>query len=437
MRKIEGNSFIEDFHFLLKTLKSVHPGFETFTHQSVIQNKIKEIEQRLPTCETPIDFYKMVAPLIASFKDGHTSCFPANDYAKLIAAQKTLFPFYLNFQEKRAFVTKIYQQTPIQIGAEITAINDTPIKNIIENLLPLISAETEKIQLTFLQNYFRPLLSLIYEMTDHFQVTYQQGKETKKIAINGVSHETITKTHQLESPNFFHFEINGEIAIIKITNFYNYDEFKHFAKNAFTQIKNDKITKLIIDVRDNSGGDSRIGEELLKYVSAHPFRQYSAINIKVSEEIKQYYRTNEHIRNYYETTAPHILEDVEKSTVGETITYEMEYVAAYNALHFSGKVNVLTNARTYSSATNFVAAIKDYKLGMIIGDTPGGYATHYGDIYMFHLPKSHLQIIVSHKEHIRPSGCEKHEEITPDVVIMSEPFAKEDRVLEYSKALFE
>ncbi len=274
-------------------------------------------------------------------------------------------------------------------------------------------------------------------MTDQFQITYQQDNETKTIAIDGVSHKTITKTPQLESTDYFHFEINDEIAIIKITNFYNYDEFKHFAKNAFTQIKNDKITKLIIDVRDNSGGDSRIGDELLKYLSSHPFRQYSAINIKVSEEIKQYYRINEHIRSYYETTASHILEDVEKAKVGESITYEMEYALPYEDLHFGGKVNVLTNNRTYSSATNFVAAIKDYKLGTIIGDTPGGYATHYGDIYMFRLPNSNLQVIVSHKEHIRPSGCKKQEEITPDVVIISEPFAIEDRVLEYSKAHFE
>ncbi len=114
MRKIDVNALIEDFHFLLKTLKAVHPGFATFTRQSALQHTIKEMEQQLPTCKTTIDFYKMVAPLIASFKEGHTSCFPADDYEKLIAAQKTLFPFDLNFQEKRAFVTKVYRETPIK-----------------------------------------------------------------------------------------------------------------------------------------------------------------------------------------------------------------------------------------------------------------------------------------------------------------------------------
>ena len=75
---------------------------------------------------------------------------------------------------------------------------------------------------------------------------------------------------------------------------------------------------------------------------------------------------------------------------------------------------MLISSHTFSSAADFAATIKDYNIGILIGEETGGLATCYGDVYGFDLPNTHLAAGVSHKYFIRPSGIDDDQGVLPD-----------------------
>lgn len=53
----------------------------------------------------------------------------------------------------------------------------------------------------------------------------------------------------------------------------NYMEI--FADSMFTTLKLNNINNLIIDVRENGGGNSKVGDIILGYISDKPFCQFT------------------------------------------------------------------------------------------------------------------------------------------------------------------
>jgi len=74
----------------------------------------------------------------------------------------------------------------------------------------------------------------------------------------------------------------------------------------------------------------------------------------------------------------------------------------------------------------FATTAKDYGFATLVGEETGGLATHFGDVYTFHLPHTRLRIGVSHKYFLRPSGGDDGRGCLPDVEVRTTP---EDRAL--------
>ena len=55
-----------------------------------------------------------------------------------------------------------------------------------------------------------------------------------------------------------------------------------FADSMFTDLREKNISNLIIDIRDNGGGHSRVGDILLRYISPEPFIQMDKALIRIS-----------------------------------------------------------------------------------------------------------------------------------------------------------
>ena len=71
---------------------------------------------------------------------------------------------------------------------------------------------------------------------------------------------------------------------------------------------------------------------------------------------------------------------------------------------FDGKVYALSNPNSYSATTAFLRAIKDYKIGTIIGLESGDCPTGFGNNLYFDLKNSRLRCHSSTTFMIRPNG---------------------------------
>jgi hypothetical protein len=195
-------------------------------------------------------------------------------------------------------------------------------------------------------------------------------------------------------------------------------EFKFLIDSVFCQIHKDSIENLIIDIRDNPGGNSELADYLISYIYDKPFKGNSMIQIKRSDQYYKYMKGYfswwfkpfllfiKSIRDYKETPIGDIYEDVKG--------YKQPI---YHADKFHGKVYLLINANTFSTALGFATVIKDYKIATIIGEQTKAEVNEFGDIFPFDLPKSRLWVWCSAKRYIRPSGELTIGGLNPDILI--------------------
>ena len=74
----------------------------------------------------------------------------------------------------------------------------------------------------------------------------------------------------------------NDVAVMDFRSFYDAERMERFADSMFTDLREKNISNLIIDIRDNGGGHSRVGDILLRYISPEPFIQMDKALIRIS-----------------------------------------------------------------------------------------------------------------------------------------------------------
>lgn len=211
--------------------------------------------------------------------------------------------------------------------------------------------------------------------------------------------------------------IKDNIGLISYNSCQDYDAFDAFLKETFASLKAKDITKLIIDIRENGGGDSSLNDLLLSYITTTPYRQSSGRFWKVSKLAKETYSSNsafenlfgkEFLINYNEAENQSIIEDFEDNLV--------KPIKPEN--YFNGTTCFLIGPSTFSSANFLADAIKTYKLSNLIGTATGEYTNDFGELISFELPNSGNYIYVSSTYDIGANGkLDVFEPIFPDVKV--------------------
>ncbi|MDR1167573.1 MAG: hypothetical protein LBK53_01600 [Heliobacteriaceae bacterium] len=248
-----------------------------------------------------------------------------------------------------------------------------------------VSGEQTFYRIDRLTYLFTPLLYALYK-SEEFEVEYRHNESTYKNRIQGISYyeryERRSQAVASETIKPYSLQVDSinSFAIIDFRQFVDLENFTKFLDSTFTCLNNQKINNLIIDVRNNGGGNSRLGDELFQYISKVPFKQYGQTTIKTSEQQKNFFRSEYNIND--------------TSALGVVIGSDEELIE----LRFNGNVYVLQSHYTFSSASGFSWAFKYFGMGEIIGEETGGLAVCFGDIVRQRLPYSGFSYTVSHKK---------------------------------------
>ena len=165
--------------------------------------------------------------------------------------------------------------------------------------------------------------------------------------------------------------------------------------------------KFIIDLRDNGGGDSRVGNKLLDAMGISVPKYGSYIRFSELSKVRE-----------YEESEGFIHEEPDPTT-------------AQNPNNIS--IAVLTNANTYSSATMFGICVQDGEFGKIIGKPSANAPSVFGDMLFFKLPISEIDVTVSYKKFLRPDANADQNTLMPDIVVPAEEAL--ERAVEYLRGL--
>ena len=108
---------------------------------------------------------------------------------------------------------------------------------------------------------------------------------------------------------------------------------------------------------------------------------------------RPFIKSIKNLRDYYNTPIGEIYNDIKG------------YENPINVPNrYKGKIYLLINYYTGSTALGFATIFKDYSIGKIIGEETRSEVNEFGDVFPFDLPNSKLWVWCSTKRYIRPSG---------------------------------
>ena len=168
----------------------------------------------------------------------------------------------------------------------------------------------------------------------------------------------------------------------------------------FTEINfGNRIKHLIIDIRNNPGGNDPNFEKMLSYLTNHPFKQNRSAHIIFNHlpfpQYFDWYSEDKENQLIDQHRIEHNLQE-EFSVFKDGKYFENQQ---YNPVwypdndRFKGKIYLLINEFVGSAASHFASLIRSYTNATIIGEeTLGGYYGHNGNFpKQYILPNSKIK----------------------------------------------
>jgi hypothetical protein len=338
----------DDFKQFRKHLEDNHPKLYRFASKQVLDSMFDDHYKMIDRTMTTQEFYSIITPLIAKVGCGHTSIWPPQGYWDNAPDKMLPLKLYIS-QDERAWLIQQYGEiSEVPPESEITFINGMPFNQIMNILLPHISSDgyNHSLQIWKLNNNFPYLYALIFGFHDDFEIEFQHSGKKNMITLPAVSRDTIASYSQQEWDEtwFDHnlkFSIPEErktaVMIIKTFAYYNdTKKFRSFLDDSFEKIHSNNINNLILDLRDNNGGDPFCSTPLLAYLEHEPvpyFRERYGKYAHMAEPIPR-------VENPYE-----------------------------------GNLYILINGGGYSTTGHFTSVLKYHNIGTFIGLETGGTYT--------------------------------------------------------------
>lgn len=319
-------------------------------------------------------YYRELQAFISRLQDGHsTLVLRSTSIRDRFQARAGLSTAYV---EGRVFVRDVFdpalRAAGIRSGWELLTIDGEPVSAYAEReLRPYTSASTP--QDLHSQMYERSLLQGALEKPLNIGFSDPRGKE-HVVKVGRMPSKEYTATRK-EPPPFEWKLLPGNVAQVTLRSFSDNTAADQF-EAAFDQIS--RADAIIFDLRDNGGGNSNVGYRILSLLTDRPF-QTSAWRTPDYKPVLRAWSISPRDFNAGAGEWPH---DGKR--------------------HYGKPVLVLTSARTYSAAEDFVVAFDAMHRGRIVGEPTGGST---GSPMMFNLPGGVVALICS-KRDTYPDGKE-------------------------------
>ncbi|RIW13370.1 hypothetical protein D0X99_16480 [Algoriphagus lacus] len=403
-KEIQAEQLKNDVDVWMDWLHATHPDL-SYTVKDIdhFYEEVERIKSGITAPMTVLEFWREISSLNSQLSDGHliVGHITGGVVKDYLSKGGVFFPFEVVFDKGDLVIESKLAGEPTEFaGYTITRINNLPITDILNELTPRINGDSEKHRQVLLQRKFALLHMLFYGESKLYEVELRKGGDVKMIKANGIS--ALPKFyHSATFDQVFSFEILDEKnAVVTVNEFgwENSKDYYDFMDSVFTTLTQRKIDHLIIDVRENGGGDDEYWMNgILKYIADQPYRWGSSYKKKILGRFRD-----------------------PGEVIGTVIEGEIDTLiqpAPKLDNRFLGDVSVLVGPYTYSSAILFANTVQDYGFGRLVGEPTGGKSGQTGAIQFSSMPHSGLPMIAPRFYLVRPSGSSPLDPVKPDLMM--------------------
>lgn len=383
-----------DFTALRSSLQEAHAGFYRYTPKPDLELEFDRLERSLTRDMDVFEFYGVVSHALSEIKDGHTYAVLPSEVRKDVH----VFPLRLRFLDGHAWVVRSAAPA-IAPGAEVLKIDGRPIDAIVTTLFAHLSGDGDITtgKVWKLNESFGAEYAYFIARPESFNVVWRDAaghvQETRIAAV-----PLTPPGGRAESPSCVLAAAPlPHTSVLTLGSFAEEPaKFEAFLRSAFDTIRAAGTQDLIIDMRGNDGGE-RYGPLVFSYIAAKPFRSIERIETSTYRLLAILPYT--HVDPDFATK---FAASVEPMVNGRFQVKKLNDVYRPQEHPYAGRVWILTNGETFSSAQELCSLARGEERAMFVGEETGGAYRSYssGDFVVITLPNTKLRVAIPLQETI-------------------------------------
>ncbi len=417
-----------DIDFAYRKLQKLHPKLYQYISKEDLDFKFDSLKASIKAPMSANDFYFMLSPVIASIKQGHTRLLPDNKKLKIKDIftevenhRSSLYQFEYVLLDDKLYISKnIYGDPGIKTGTELLSVNNIKPSELISKYRPTFSSDG--FNQTFIDHKlgsdFPEWFYIKHDIEDSVvcKMKYNDSIQTitlrelepgeRKISSEKKVEMKSARASKYLTKKLSFLDADSSIAIIDIDNFYEDNYFK-FYRNTFRLLDTLNTKNLILDLRDNPGGETRDAKDLYSYLmdTSFVFVEKSELTSATSILTANYFKGNPtSVKILLAILSPfELISRGKAASLIEQDPADNKYYLPFpesmssRCSHYNYKENlyVLIDGGTFSAACILAANLKGSERALFVGEETGGSynGTVAGKMKTITLPKSKLNLI--------------------------------------------
>jgi hypothetical protein len=425
--RLEGPALMEDIDILEQAYKTLHPGLYRYNTPAEIDLRFDLLRERFAKGATLAEAYVALAEFGASIRCGHTYPNFFNQPKSVVAAlfkDRNRLPFDFIWLDGKMVVTRnLSTNSALAPGTRVVSVNGNATPVILERLMKLARADgsndaKRRAAMQLFGNTRYEAFDIYFPLCFPFSspeialiVLGPNDTTEKNIAVTPLSYEErfaaikIPKTEEKGNKDAawkLSF-LDQRTALLTMPTWALYNsnwDWQKFLDESFGALAAHPDCALIIDLRDNEGGLSDVGDVILQHLITKDVERTRLLRHVRARSVPKNliphldtwdwsfldWGTNA-VRPAYEST-------------GHAVYYRMTKFDEDGLMlqprqpHFEGKVVVLMNSENSSATFQFEQELQTRKLGKLIGEPSGGNlrGINGGAFFFLNLPNSKIEM---------------------------------------------
>ncbi len=357
-----------------------------------------------------LEFYRIMAPVVTYTHEGHCTIRPSEQASNYIRQNYGYFPFLVKVLQGKVYILHDLDglKTRGQMVTKINGVSADSIMQVFRDIEPTDGYNTTSYD-HWIGSAFSKYYASFFPPAKTFDLELEQPGTHQKTVYKNVPAYSVKKFVRLSDsltatlPGYnaqpasgFSLDSSTSTAILTVNSFSldDYKDgrkgFKNFLASTFKTLKEQKVQHLIIDIRQNGGGEQGMEDHLLSYLISEPYIKYRYVEIPAFTFSFTRYSDR---KNNPAALTRELEEEFYLTGDGRYRNRKGYYEGdSLKADSFKGDVSILISGYTFSGGSEFAALARNYTRAHFIGEETGGgyYGNTSGTFIRYTLPHTQL-----------------------------------------------
>lgn len=405
---------VSDFDTFRKIFEAANAGLYKYRTKAQVDSAFESNRNLIVDNTTYREFFNYLWNVIDYTGSSHNQLEYPDSLDKVISKQSIFFPIPLKYIDGKLYANKAFKKVPL--ASEIVSVNGVDANSFVRSVSKYLSTDGRNTtgKYAFLETDWLPFyIYLAYGEQSSFTIRYKVKQSLKTTVLKSVDYKTATshykaryipKSNRTSSDDYIYQLVNSHTGLLTVNTFSlggpksaGHKAYASFLDSVFTDLQTKSIQSLIVDIRENGGGNDPNDLLLYSYLTNRSFREnisahtlFNKIPFKehyVEEDEGEIADLEEELKEEH-----NILKD---GKFFQNEIFNPLWHPKQNA--FQGKIYLLIGPFVASASSLFASMVKSDSRASLIGEeTLGAYYGHTGHIpATYRLPATKLLLTFS------------------------------------------